>query len=138
MAKKAGARSGTRQKARAQKHIELVRQVGQGEHTRVSTLEDSPASQSQQHTSSTAAQARPEETRERERSALPAETSRPTSAASKLAARRQAGRAAQRSAALVTPEHYAYVRRDLMIIMILAAIMFATLIVLHFVPALGG
>ncbi|MBX5458141.1 MAG: hypothetical protein IRZ31_14695 [Thermogemmatispora sp.] len=138
MAKKAGARSGTRQKARAQKHIELVRQAGQGERTRVSTLEDSPASQSQQHTSSTAAQARPEGTPERERSALPAETSRPTSAASKLAARRQAGRAAQRSAALVTPEHYEYVRRDLMIIMILAAIMFATLIVLHFVPALGG
>ncbi|WP_069805074.1 hypothetical protein [Thermogemmatispora onikobensis] len=141
MAKKAGARSGTRQKARAQKHIELVRQAGQGEQkqSRVSTLEGAAASPSQQNTSSTAvAQTRPAETHTREQTAVPAETSRPVSAAGKLAARRQAGRAAQRSAALVTPEHYAYVRRDLVMIVILAAIMFATLIILHFVPALGG
>ncbi|WP_052888579.1 hypothetical protein [Thermogemmatispora carboxidivorans] len=139
MAKKAGARSGTRQKARAQKHIELVRQTGQGEQSRVSTQEGTAASQSQQNTSgTTATQTRPAETRTREQTAVPAETSRPASAASRLAARRQAGRAAQRGATLVTPEHYAYVRRDLVMIAILAAIMFATLIILHFVPALGG
>jgi hypothetical protein len=40
--------------------------------------------------------------------------------------------------ALITAEHYSYVRRDLIFIAILAIIMFGTLIVLHFVPAIGG
>ncbi|WP_376794454.1 hypothetical protein [Thermogemmatispora sp.] len=139
MAKKAGARSGTRQKARAQKHVELVRQARQGEPGRVAPSESGSVTESKQHPSAAvAAQARPEERREQERPVPSAEPSRSTSAASKLAARRQAGRTAARSAALVTPEHYAYVRRDLALIAILAAIMFATLIVLHFVPAIGG
>ncbi|MBX5451601.1 hypothetical protein [Thermogemmatispora sp.] len=140
MAKKAGARGGARQKARAQKHIELVRQVG-GEQANAPSHEGGAASQSKLGPKATvAAQARPEETREQEQmaAAAAAEVSRPASAASKLASRRQVSRAAQRSAALITPEHYAYVRRDLVMIAILAAIMFATLIVLHFVPALGG
>jgi hypothetical protein len=61
-------------------------------------------------------------------------------AASRLAARRQAlQKAQQRSAAnLITAEHYAYVRKDLMIIAVLAFIMFAVIIGLHFVPAIGG
>ncbi len=61
-------------------------------------------------------------------------------AASRLAARRQAvQKASQRTAAtLITAEHYAYVRRDLIIIGILAFIMFAVIIGLHFVPAIGG
>jgi len=61
-------------------------------------------------------------------------------AASRLAARRQAlQKAQQRSTAnLVTAEHYAYVRKDLVIIAILAFIMFAVIIGLHFVPAIGG
>nr|BBH95542.1 hypothetical protein KTA_37410 [Thermogemmatispora argillosa] len=138
MAKKAGARSGTRQKARAQKHIELVRQAG-GEQVGASAREGGAAAQSKPSPqAAVTAQSSPAETREQEQTAAAAEVSRSASAASKLASRRQASRAAQRSAALITPEHYAYVRRDLVVIAILAAIMFATLIVLHFVPALGG
>lgn len=62
------------------------------------------------------------------------------SASARLAARRQnAQRVQQRSApSLITPEHYAYVRRDLIFIAILAAIMFSIIIILHFVPAIGG
>ena len=60
------------------------------------------------------------------------------SAAARLAARRNAvQRNAQRSNALITPEHYQYVRHDLMLIAILALIMFAVIIGLHFVPGIG-
>lgn len=57
-----------------------------------------------------------------------------SSASSRLAARRPATQQRpQRSAApLVTAEHYAYVRKDLMFIAILAIIMFAAIIILHF------
>ena len=62
------------------------------------------------------------------------------SAAARLAARRQAASKPQatRSAGLITAEHYAYVRRDLIYILILAVIMFSAIIILHFVPAIGG
>jgi hypothetical protein len=62
------------------------------------------------------------------------------SASSRLAARRQANsKTHQRVAApLVTVEHYAYVRKDLMFIAVLAAIMFAAIIILHFVPGIGS
>lgn len=66
------------------------------------------------------------------------------SAAARLAARRQnQGQAvlkpaAPRNTSLITAEHYAYVRRDLIYILILAIIMFSTIIILHFVPAIGG
>ena len=60
-------------------------------------------------------------------------------AASRLAARRQAvQKTQQRAATLITAEHYSYVRRDLIVIAILAFIMFAVIIGLHFVPAIGG
>lgn len=61
------------------------------------------------------------------------------SAAARLAERRKATQQAQKKsgAALITPEHYAYVRRDLMIIAILAIIMFSVIIILHFVPGIG-
>lgn len=63
----------------------------------------------------------------------------PKSAAARLAARRQANQKSQRSAAtLITAEHYSYVRHDLAFIAILAAIMFAAIIVLHFVPGIGS
>ena len=63
-----------------------------------------------------------------------------SSAAARLAARRQTAlrQQVQRSANLVTAEHYAYVRRDLIYILILAVIMFSAIIILHFVPAIGG
>ncbi len=61
-------------------------------------------------------------------------------AASRLTARRQSVQKTQQRAAatLITAEHYAYVRRDLVVIAILAFIMFAVIIGLHFVPAIGG
>jgi hypothetical protein len=62
------------------------------------------------------------------------------SAAARLAARRHGvQRAQQRAAAtLITAEHYAYVRRDLMFIAVLAVIMFSAIIILHFVPGIGS
>jgi len=62
------------------------------------------------------------------------------SAAERLAVRRQAAqKMPQRSsAALITAEHYSYVRKDLIFIAILAAIMFSVIIILHFVPGIGS
>ena len=62
------------------------------------------------------------------------------SAAARLAARRQASQKAQQrnAATLITAEHYTYVRRDLVFIAILAAIMFSAIIILHFVPGIGS
>ncbi|HEY3991864.1 MAG TPA: hypothetical protein VGM01_03185 [Ktedonobacteraceae bacterium] len=65
------------------------------------------------------------------------ENSSPKSAAARMAARRQAAQKTQRSSNnLITVEHYNYVRKDLIFILILAIIMFGTIIALHFV--LGG
>ena len=63
-----------------------------------------------------------------------------SSAGARLAARRQTvlRQQVQRNAGLVTAEHYAYVRRDLIYILILAVIMFSAIVILHFVPAIGG
>lgn len=61
----------------------------------------------------------------------------PKSAVARMAARRQAAQKTQRSSSnLITVEHYNYVRKDLIFILILAIIMFGTIIALHFV--LGG
>lgn len=62
------------------------------------------------------------------------------SAAAKMAARRQSNLKAQQraSASLITAEHFTYVRKDLRFIAILAAIMFAVIIILHFVPGIGS
>lgn len=61
----------------------------------------------------------------------------PKSAAARLAARRQAVQKTQRSSSnLITVEHYNYVRRDLIFILILAVILFGTIVALHFI--LGG
>ncbi len=61
-------------------------------------------------------------------------------AAARAAARRQAVLKTQQraSAPLITTEHYAYVRRELVVIAILALLMFSVIIILHFVPAIGG
>lgn len=61
-----------------------------------------------------------------------------SSAAARLAARRRAVQKAQRSVTLISAENYAYVRKDLLFIAILAIIMFSAIIILHFVPAIGG
>ena len=62
------------------------------------------------------------------------------SAAARLIARRQANQKAQQraSASLITAEHFVYVRKDLRFIAILAIIMFAAIIILHFVPGIGS
>lgn len=64
----------------------------------------------------------------------------PKSAAARLAARRQSGQnnAPRSAVALITAEHYAYVRKDLAFIAVLALIMFAAIIILHFVPGIGS
>jgi hypothetical protein len=62
------------------------------------------------------------------------------SAAARLAARRQAAQKNQPRMAttLITAQHYSYVRRELITIAILALIMFSVIIILHFVPGIGG
>lgn len=68
---------------------------------------------------------------------IPVANGAPKSVAARLAARRQAGQKVQRSSAnLVMAENYGYVRKDLLLILILAVIMFSVIVVLHFV--LGG
>lgn len=65
----------------------------------------------------------------------------PKSAAARLAERRKAEQKAKvqrASANLILAENYAYVRKDLVFILILAIIMFAAIITMHFVPAIGG
>ena len=75
----------------------------------------------------------------RENESTKAAATHNASAAERFAARRQAGQKAQRSSAtLITAENYSYVRKDLIFIAILAFIMFAVIIGLHFVPAIGG
>ncbi len=68
-------------------------------------------------------------------------TSTPRSASARMAARRQqqvAQKSQRQAPSMITAEHYSYVRRDLIFIAILAIVMFSALIVLHFVPAIGG
>jgi hypothetical protein len=75
-----------------------------------------------------------EELEEKETKSVATTTTSKTSASARLAARRQASQKQQRSTvALITAEHYRYVRNDLIYIAILAAIMFSILIVLFFV-----
>lgn len=61
------------------------------------------------------------------------------SASARMATRRQNSQKSQQRVAptLITAEHYSYVRKDLIYIAILAILMFATIIVLHFVPGIG-
>ncbi len=62
------------------------------------------------------------------------------SAAARLAARRQSSQknSPRSTVALITAEHYSYVRKDLAFIAVLAIIMFAAIIILHFVPGIGS
>lgn len=63
----------------------------------------------------------------------------PKSVAARMAARRQAAQKAQRvPASLIAAENYGYVRKDLIFILILAIIMFSAIIIMHFIPAIGG
>ena len=80
------------------------------------------------------------ETAPGEKDVVETSTTNRGSAAARLAARRQSALKQQvpRNASLITSEHYAYVKRDLIYILILAVIMFSAIIVMHFIPAIGG
>ena len=142
-------------RVRAQKSIELVRQPSDER-----GQEQEPEQETVSHVEPTAVSvstmAAPEvkESKSKSKSSVTSETRQSEStssdssvaaapkgsAASRLAARRQASqRAQQRNAAtLITAEHYTYVRKDLVFIAILAAIMFSAIIILHFVPGIGS
>ncbi|MBA2682384.1 MAG: hypothetical protein H0U76_28825 [Ktedonobacteraceae bacterium] len=62
------------------------------------------------------------------------------SASTRMAARRQATQRTQQrsSATLITPEHFAYVRRELLIIAILAILMFTAIVILYFTFGRGA
>ena len=125
--KSSTARTGAqRTRPKTQKNIELVRPVTESQEVAEESVVE-PAASSISTATATAPAAQKEKT----------ETTR-ASASERLAARRQATqRAQQRNAAtLVTAEHFSYVRKDLITIAVLAAIMFAVIIVLYFF--LGG
>ena len=163
MAKKtASARSGaSRNKPRPQKSIQLVRPVSTATELEVDNSEEETTD-----TVATSADAEPtieeeveveEVTEVKEPKAAKAikevkapkveatkpvveTTAAPKSASARLAARRQTGQQTQKRApaTMISAENYRYVRKDLIFIAILAVIMFSAIIILHFVPAIGG
>lgn len=133
MAKKtANTRSAAqRNKLKTQKSVELVRQTSTEKEVEV----DSSPEQASSGEATPAAKAPTSVTRNGgTKTAVDTATASGTSASARLAARRQAAQKTQRSSvALITSEHYRYVRNDLIYIAILAIIMFSALIVLFFV-----
>ncbi len=130
--------SSQRNKPRAQKSVELVRQTSTQKEVKV---DSSPEPTNGGVATSTATAQTP--VTESQDTKAPVDTATApapkTSASARLAARRQASQKAQRApATLITAEHYSYVRKDLIFIAILAIIMFSIIIGLHFVPAIGG
>lgn len=129
--------SSQRNKPKVQKSVELVRQTSTQKEVKV---DSSPEPTNGGVATSTAtAQTSVTESQDTNVAIDTATTPAPkTSASARLAARRQAAQKAQRApAALITAEHYSYVRKDLITIAILAIIMFSILIGLHFVLAVG-
>jgi len=150
MPKKSSARvAAQRNKAKVQKSFELVRplndedtleqQTSNEEITAVAVAESEPEPQQPQERKkekavSSASRVEAPSTPSAPAPAAVPETPKGGSAATQLAARRQATqRAKQRSAAaLITPEHFAYVRKDLVTIAVLATLMFAAIVFLYF------
>jgi hypothetical protein len=130
--KSASARSGAQRKPKAQKSVELVRPASvldeeQSEPESEST--EKPAiAPARVATATTTVEERPVEQEKT------ASTAPKGSASARLAARRQATqRAHQRNAAtLITPEHFAYVRRDLVTIAVLAVVMITIILVSYY------
>jgi hypothetical protein len=120
-----------RNKPKTQKSIELVRQTSnEKEVERESDLDEANNGVAISTATATTSEIEKEDSKA-VASTVPAPK---TSASARLAARRQASHKVQRSTAtLITAEHYRYVRKDLIYIAILAAIMFSILIVLFFV-----
>jgi len=129
--------SAQRNKPKAQKSVELVRQTSTQKEVKADSSPEPTnggvaTSTDTVQTSVTEGQATKAAV---DTAAAPAPK---TSASARLAARRQAAQKVQRApAALVTVEHYRYVRKDLITIAILAIIMFSIIIGLHFVLAAG-
>jgi hypothetical protein len=117
--KSASARSGAQRKPKAQKSIELVRPT--------SVIDEQRPEEEEETKTTATTTAVMEQAAEREKASS---TAPKGSAAAKLAARRQAAaQKAQRNAAiLITPEHFAYVQKDLITVAILAVIMIAIII----------
>ncbi len=135
--KTASARGGAhRNKPKTQKNIQLVRQISAENELEVDSNEESTAGV----VATSTAPASVAETKTPKTVADTTDTTTaPKSASARLAARRQVAQKTQRSATtLITAEHYSYVRKDLLFIAILAIIMFSAIIILHFVPAIGG
>lgn len=143
------ARSGAqRQKPRAQKSFELVRPEVEDDENQLGAV---PAAQS---VATETVAPKPQESRQTARttkSTVAAVAAEPVvetksenfpkvSASARMATRRQAAQRTQQrgSATLITAEHFAYVRRDLLIIATLAILMFAAIIVLYFVFGRGA
>ena len=159
------ARSGVqRTKPKTQKSFELVRPVSEVQErgaeeittTEEHTVVESPSMASSAVETSAELAALPTVPKKKVRSSsvatevTPVETVTPEtvvetpvtapkgSASARLAARKNTQRSQRNSASLITAEHYSYVRRDLAFIAVLAAIMFIAIIVLYFIPAIGG
>ena len=153
--KSANARSGaSRNKPKSQKSIQLVRPttsenniLDESSESEEETTLAAPASKSGVASTATVSKAElatskksAVESEPKEKDVVDTSAASKSSAGARLAARRQTAlkQQVQRNAGLVTAEHYAYVRRDLIYILILAIIMFSAIIILHFVPAVGG
>jgi hypothetical protein len=104
------------------------------------SLKESTSAREEKATSGAGSRSKGNSVVSEERSKAVASTAPKGSAAGRLAARRQTSQKSQQrtAAPLITAEHYSYVRKDLVIIAVLALIMFSIIIILHFVPAIGG
>jgi cobalamin biosynthesis Mg chelatase CobN len=129
------ARSGAqRQKPKAQKNIELVRPATSEPEPRAEESAPAAATRTATATATTEKTAEKTTAAERPQEKAATEAAKATSASARLAARRQtAQRTRQRNVSeLITPEHFAYVRKDLIFIAVLAVIMVAAIIILYF------
>ncbi len=126
-----------RSKPKVQKNFELVRQTSEDQ-----KLADSSDNESTSTKVSTATISTPKRQKEKESTASTASTASPAvgNTSARLATRHQpTQRSQQRSVApLITAEHYDYVRKDLIIIGVLASVMFAAIIILYFVLGTGA
>lgn len=146
--KTTASRNGTqRNRPRAQKSIEVVRQAAPEEQEAVTeetseSLATTPAATTTTRSATRAAtrtrSTTPAVREEQAEPESPVAAAPKGSASARLAARRQGQRSQVRSAAtLITVEHYMYVKRDLVTIAILASFMFVAIIVLYFILARG-
>jgi hypothetical protein len=127
-----------RQRPKAQKNVELVRPATSepepqaGESTPAAAMRAATATATTEKAAEKAAAT--ELTQDKTTEKTTTEAPKANSASARLAARRQATqRAQQRNASnLITPEHFAYVRKDLIFIAVLATIMIVAIIILYF------